>query len=317
MIKSFIKILFMSFFISLGVTKVGLALTPTQPSNPYSDESFQLIKNYYLVNNQLPGFRVISNTQESFSTYKLQIVKLSVNQYPDVVFVLKMPLLISKPLPAVVLFSGFQTGAQAVQLVDDPKSVIYVGFEYPWPFNFSKQNAAWDWKRMESVPILMALTVLWLRQQAFIDQQKISIINVSFGNLFYPLAQRLLNEQGVFPKAIVFGYGGVEISEVIGHFLESKIGPWELALTKTLIQSQSWIFEPKFHLAHLNGPFLVVNGANDDVFPALSQQKLITGLPQQPQIVTIPGGHIQPDRPDLIRQFMNEVMGFLQKSDAL
>jgi len=304
------------FFVILK-TSLLFATTPLMPQDPYSDDSFNKIKDYYNISAGLPSYQLISRTEVVYETYKIQTIKLAINNFPDAVFVLKLPLVFNKPLPAVVLFSGYQTGAQAIQLVENLDSVVYVGFEYPWPMDVTLNSMKWNWKRIEVIPVLMAITLTWLSQSEIIDHQKINVVNVSFGNLFFPLAQRILNEQDIKMKAIIFGYGGVEISEVIGNQLKDKISAFELEMAKVIIQNQTWIFEPKYHLPYLKGDFLVVNGTEDEVFPRSSQQDLIKNLSFTPKIITLPGGHIQPDRTAIIKNFMNEVIKFLKEHNAI
>lgn len=312
----FVVRIFLSLFIFSNALKV-LAATPLMPQDPYPDVSYQLIKDYYQIQSGLPSYQLKEHSEVVYSQYKLTTVKLAVDGLPDVVFVLKLPLHVSKPIPAVVLFSGFQTGAQSLLLVEDSDSIAYVGFEYPWPMDMVNNVMKWDWKRVEMVPVLMALSLVWLYQHNIIDHQKISVVNISFGNLFYPLAQRILNDQGIFPKAVVLGYGGAEISEVVSSQLKNKISPFQLEMTKAIVQNQTWIVEPKFHLPHLHGPLLVVNGAEDEVFTSSSKQILIDNLTQTPKVINLPGGHIQPDRSDIIQKFMREVMVFLQENNAI
>lgn len=294
-----------------------LAVTPLMPQDPYSNESYQLIKNYYQIQNGLPAYQLKEQSEVVYDRYTMQTIKLAVAGLPDVVFVLKLPLHISKPIPAVVLFSGFQTGAQSLLLVEDSDSIAYVGFEYPWPLDMVNNEMNWDWKRIEVVPVLMALSLAWLQKDDIIDSKKISVVNISFGNLFYPLAQRILNDQGIIPKAVVLGYGGVEISEVVGAQLQNKLNPVQLGVAKAFIKNQTWIVEPKFHLPHLKSPLLVVNGAEDEVFSTTSKQLLIDSLTQKSKVITLPGGHIQPDRPDIIQNFMGSVIQFLRENKAL
>ena len=111
--------------------------------------------------------------------------------------------------------------------------------------------------------------------------------------------------------------GGAEISEIISHQLQNKINPLQLEMTKAIVKNQTWLVEPKFHLPHLQGPLLVINGAEDEVFSPASKQILIDNLTQAPKVITLPGGHIQPDRTDIIQKFMQEVMLFLKENNAL
>lgn len=287
------------------------------PSDPYSAEAFNQIKDYYNIKNGLPLYRVKNiQSQEEFSV-DIQTIRIGVEGFPDVVLVIKTPKNMMKPLPAIILFSGFQTGAQSIKLIQNPDSYIVVGFEYPWPIDFLSDSLKWDWKRMEVIPILMAVAISWLQNQPYIDVKRVNVISVSFGTIFYPLAQRILNESGRSPHSTVFGYGGVDISSVIGEALKIHLGQPELLITKLMIHAKTWFIEPKYHLSHLKGPFLVVHGAEDSVFPENSKQELANGLLDPKKIITLPGGHIQPDRPDIIDRFMKEVFTFLKSIDSI
>ncbi len=304
-------------FIIILFSNFVSAAIPSVPADPYSPEAFETIKNYYHVTDSLPAVQVSSIDTSVESEFVLQTVHLSVKDYPEVVLTLKLPKLFRPPLPAIVLFTGFQTGSQAVNLLGVPDKSIYVGFQYPWPLELSGSNLKWDWHRIEVIPILMSAALSWLHQQPFIDNTKINVINVSFGSLFYPLAQRLLNEHGIWPKTVVFGYGGVDIAEVIGHELRKNLGPVEQEVVKTMIRNQTWFVEPKYHVQHLKGPFLVINGEGDTVFPQTSREGLITRLAEPKKIVNLPGPHIQPEEKQVIHSFLREVEIFLRENEAL
>lgn len=287
------------------------------PSDPSSENSFKVIKSFYDIESKLPNYKVDSIVVKTEANFNLQIVCLKVEKFPDVILTLKIPLVFTPPLSAIILFTGFQTGGEAVNLVGVPEHSIYVGFQYPWPIGGKENSIVWDWHRMEVIPVLMAVGMSWLHEQTFINPDKINVVNVSFGTLFYPLAQRILNDVNIYPKTIVFGYGGAEISEVIGNELKAKVNPFELELAKVLIRTQTWFIEPKYHLPHLRGPFLIVNGESDTVFPEASKELLINKLPDPKKIVTLPGAHIQPDKELMIKDFLNEVEKFFIENQAL
>lgn len=284
---------------------------PAIPTDPYSDASYLVTKQYFGIADKQPQFRVLEvvNTLEE-NSYILQKVRIQVESWPVIELVLKLPRVFTPPLSAVVLFTGFQTGSQSVSLVGDPDNRIYIGFQYPWPIDFRNNSVVWDWHRMEMLPLYMSVALRWVYAQPFIDAHRVNIVNVSFGTLFYPLAQRILNEIDLYPQSVVFGYGGADISEVVGHHWQNKLGSVELSLLKQWTHLQVWFVEPKYHISHLRGPFLVVNGENDTVFPNISRNDLIGGLNGPRKVVTLLGPHIQPEEKEVIRNFLNEVAKF-------
>lgn len=317
-LKLFLKLI-ISFLFSV-VTFIPLdihAMPPAFPSDPFSDQSYEIIKNYLNINGKLPNFYLESIQTTIESEFQLQRHQIKVDGFPDVVLVFKLPKNMNQKLPAVVLFSGFQTGSQSVNLIGNSNNMVFVGFEYPWPIDLSKGSSVWDWKRMEVIPVLMTVALVWLYQQNFIDAEKINVVSVSFGTLFYPLALRLLQDFGFSIRTSVFGYGGVEISEVIGNELQKSLGQTEVLLAKWVIKSQTWFVEPKYHLKHLRGPFLIINGSEDFVFPQASKEELFKSLPEPKKHVLLQGSHIQPDNPELINSFMQEIFKFYLENQSI
>lgn len=290
---------------------------PVAPADPHSLEAFEKIKEFYKVSRGLPAFKIASIENKESSHFILQTIHLSVDGYPEISMTLKFPKTFRPPISALVLFTGFQTGSEAINLVGDPENSVYIGFQYPWPFKQKNGLVQWDWSRMQMIPLLMSVGLAWLHQQPYIDRTKINVVTVSFGTLFYPLAQRFLNDQGLYSKTTVFGYGGVDIPEVIGGELAKKMGANELEVSKVVIRQQTWFLEPRYHVAHLKGPFLVVNGETDTVFPTPSKAGLSDNLAEPKKVVSLPGGHIQPDKPEIIEAFMSEVKKFLTENKAL
>jgi hypothetical protein len=310
-------ILLSAFFIVNLYTVIGQALVPSMPQEPASEEAFSIVKDYYQIARGLPSYQVKSIQTQDKTNYELQYVQIGVADYPDVKMTLKLPKIRKEPMSAIVLFTGFQTGDQAVNLVGDSGDSVIVGFQYPWPVSIANGVVTWNWERMESIPILMAVGLAWLNHQPMINPHKINVVAVSFGTLFYPLAQRILNAYGIYSKTAVFGYGGVDIPEVIGNELAKTIGGRETEFAKSLVRIQTWFVEPKYHLSHLQGPFLIVQGEDDTVFPNLSKQGLSDGLRGFRKTVILPGAHIQPDRPEIIKSFMEQVAIFLKEHQAI
>ena len=184
------------FWYSLVPTQLfGLGKVPPLPADPYGEEAFKTIKAFYGLKKGLPRFSVASIESENHTHYRLQTVRLQIDNYPNISLTLKIPNQFRPPVSALVLFTGFQTGSDSIHLVGDPQDSVYVAFQYPWPILHKEGTIRWDWSQMQMIPVLMSVGLAWLHQQPFINKEKINVATVSFGTLFYPLAQRLLNEQ--------------------------------------------------------------------------------------------------------------------------
>ncbi len=295
---------------------IAASLTwPLPPADPSSLEAFNLIKKTYQIDDLLNNYKISKIESEINENFVIQTVHIQTSFTPEVVLVLKIPNApqIQKQ-SAVVLFSGFQTGADAIKLVEENNSSIFVGFQYPFPIDFKNASLNFNWDKLKVIPAMMAVALSWLHQQPFIDSQKINVVTVSFGSLFYPLAQRFLNEYNYYPKTTVIGYGGVDITGIILNHLKIKQGSFDEQVAKPLIHSQLWFLEPSYHIHHLRGPTLVVHAEEEKIFPIKSRNELNENLQEPKKIIILPGPHIQPDRPDLIKKFMSEVLSFISSN---
>jgi hypothetical protein len=176
---------------------------------------------------------------------------------------------------------------------------------------------SWDWSAFESIPLFMTVALHWLQQQNYVDTNRINILSVSFGSIFTPLALRWMAQLNIGIRTTTLGYGGGDIPLIIGNELRNYFGKTETEIFKILLTHQTWLYEPKYHVANLNGNFLIVHGQDDKVFPAESIAIFDQKINAAKTIVTLPGPHVQPDRKDLIAQFVQKVHAFLIEQDAI
>lgn len=296
---------------------------PQKPMNPESIEAFTKINTYYGIETGLPNYSVKEISDQLKDSFIYRSVTLTI-QSPilrdqnELKFFLKIPAVSSRPnYPAIALFSGFQTGQEAVDLIENQGENILLGFQYPMPINLNSHQWNWDWSSFESIPLLMTVAIHWLHQQNYINSSRINILSVSFGSIFTPLALRWMQMFNINIKTTILGYGGGDIPLVVGNELKNYLGKNETEIIKILLTHQTWIYEPKYHVAQLAGTYLIVHGQDDQVFPAESIAVFDDKILAQKKIITLPGSHIQPDRKDLIDNFIKIVREFLVEQNAI
>jgi hypothetical protein len=326
--KNFLKIpLIVPIALVLLLYSIFVFSMPKKPLAPDSAEAFAQINSYYGIDKGLPAYTEKSQNDQIKGDFIYRNVTLTINSpvlknTNEFTFVLKIPVQTTKlSFPVLSLFTGFQTGSEAVDLIENQGDNILLGFQYPMPLLQDGHQWSWDWTAFESIPLLMTITMDWLHRQAYVDNNKINILSVSFGSIFTPLALRWLQMFNIRVKTTTLGYGGGDIPLIVGNELKNYFGKNETGFFKILLAHQTWMYEPKFHVANLNsnlfGNFLIVQGEQDTVFPPESIAVFTEKIPAQKKVVTLPGTHIQPNRQDLIKPFIETVRSFLLEQNAI
>lgn len=297
---------------------------PKKPTHPENESSFSIINNYYGLENGLPLYSQVSTNdvqkgQFVYRKVKLKIENVILKDNPELQLLLKIPInSLHQAMPVIALFTGFQTGEQSVDLIEDQGENILMSIQYPMPLQQNHNYQwNWDWTAFESIPLLMTISLHWLQGQNNVDINRINILSVSFGSIFTPLTLRWLNHFGIRVRTVTLGYGGGDIPLVVGQELRKYLGSTETDIAKILLSHQTWVYEPKFHSPHIKGDFLIVHGQEDQVFPAESIAVFDQINSAEKVIINLPGPHIQPDRKDLILKFTETVKDFLITKHAI
>lgn len=227
----------------------------------------------------------------------------------DILFSIRRPLLQDKPLPIIALFSGFQTGKKALELIKDQSSSIIVSYEYPAAIN--KEDLSFDLEKLRVSSLQIAQLVAWLSEKKWVDSDKINLVAVSFGGAFVPLANQILIENNLIPASITLAYTGVDLSKVIANYFSQFIGSNEVNILETLASMYLWDIEPFYYLPQFRSDTLIVLAKDEKVFLETSIDLMIKTIPTEKTIIELPGPHIQPDRQDLIDKLIKSINDWL------
>ncbi|HSA83020.1 MAG TPA: hypothetical protein VLE23_19540, partial [Geminicoccaceae bacterium] len=176
-----------------------------------------------------------------------------------------------EPLPAVILVGGLRTGREALVHLRDLGRNAVITYEYPLrgddvrrgflPARLVAMRAA-----ALAVPRQLAAVVRWTRAQPWVDPDRVSLVGVSLGALALPAAQRMAAAHGESVGRSILAYGGTGLFDILRANL-ARDGP-------VVAHGAAWLgslalraLEPAFHLPHLEGEFLLINGRDDPRIP--------------------------------------------------
>ena len=224
-------------------------------------------------------------------------------------------------IPTVILLGGLRTGRESMKHVPDLGRNAIVTYEYPIDTQRWKRGSLFDRASLGhdavfAVPGQLATLIQWARAQPWSDPERISLVGVSLGALVLPAGHRLAALQGQAPKASILAYGGAGLGEILAANIKLQ-SDW-------LRTSLGWLFgralrpiEPAAHVPHLDGAFLVINGAYDEMIPQSAAEALHRITPEPKEIVVLPYDHIDPKDQHVVLEVLRVTRGWLARQGAI
>lgn len=244
--------------------------------------------------------------------------------------VLRRPADVSRPMPAIVLFGGFQGAARILDYIQTDRAVIRASFRYPWTapedvsllavpeilrgFGQAVRNT------FEGINKLVAL----LRARPDVDPQRIVIVGASAGAPFATIGGQ---REDVPAVIIVQGFG--ELADVIAHQFNLALVPDYGAWLKPL----SWLFarfivwftdlpQPEVAAGQLQPEqqLLMVTATDDKRIPAAATEALwqaIQASPAQATRMDLEGGHLRGYGDPEITRILSRAMDWMEQADIL
>jgi dienelactone hydrolase len=220
----------------------------------------------------------------------------------------------TRALPLVVLLGGHETGRDAVEIVGDPGQLVVAALDYP----YQGPDRVRGWRQgITVVPLIqrglldtppaISLALDWLERQPWVDRQKVEIMGVSLGAPFAAVAGALDRR---FRRVWII-HGGADNRTWLEHNLRNRVKNDRLragaaALVYLLTYGRS--FESGQWVARIAPRSLIVIGAQDDErLPRRLVERLYAAAGQPKELIWTKGGHINPDRPEIVRQLLEVV----------
>lgn len=232
----------------------------------------------------------------------------------------------SEPMPAVMLFGGFERGAAALDLVSPDRPTVMASFDYPLELpeqaSFSSVLRALRDARRGIRDSIAGIGALHSALQALpeVDPGRITVIGVSLGAPFAVIAAA---EHDIPGLAVIHGFG--EVPKVIAHQFvrrwEPERGPWVRPFAHGLARVLSLVagipdVEGGASRLRANQQVLMLIAADDELVPASASEALLSALHSsaaETESEVESGRHLtgagDPRIPDLLRRTERWLVG--------
>ena len=224
-------------------------------------------------------------------------------------------------LPVIILLGGLEIGRHSLSYIPKHGQNIIVAYEYPYRPRYWYQGHA-----IEQIPLIrhsvlivpaqVTQLVNWIKQQAWADTNRISLLGYSFGALALPAILRVMQKHNLRVQGVIMAYGGVNLYQIIKANL--KTIPSLLRAPLSFVASMAIRpVEPQEHLPYLEGPFLLINGQQDRQIPEPCWRSLHELTPQPKTIVILKAGHLHPKNKTLINTVIAKSYQWLKKRNLI
>jgi pimeloyl-ACP methyl ester carboxylesterase len=227
-------------------------------------------------------------------------------------------------LPVLLLLGGAGAGRQSLRYVEQHGANAILAYEYPYDAERVPHRQWYRGAALAQVPAIRRSVLAvpaqvrdltaWIGTQTWADAPRTALLGFSFGALFAPSVQQLLQRDGLRPAATVLAYGGADLGRMLRANL-GRVPAWSRAPLAWTIETLIRPVEPTRHLAGLEGRFLAINGLHDEQIPAECVQRLHAGLPPHAEIRLLDAGHLHPRRPELTREVAALAREWLLQAD--
>ena len=224
-------------------------------------------------------------------------------------------------LPTLVVISGFRSAHQNLERIPEPGANAIISYDYPY--------APREWKAASflgrtliarrvayRLPDDVAGLMAWVRRQPWADPNRISLAGVSLGAVALPVIRRRASATGQTDGPSVIAFGGVDLQALAAANL--KISPgWLRDIAAWAVWLMLKPLDPETHLTEISGPFLLINGSDDERLPPYSVARLRSLTPEPKTVITLDGPHIDGNRPEIIEKTVRLARVWLVSKGAL
>lgn len=218
------------------------------------------------------------------------------------------------PLPVVVLLGGYRTGHDAVDVIGHPGSMVIVALDYPYRGEFAMGSAGEIFSTVREVqqalldtPAAISVVLDWLQTQSWADTNRAELIGISFGTPFVAVAGAL-DER--FRRVWII-HGGAGNRGWIEHNLRKRVSSdWARPLVASLVHLLSYgnSFDTGDWVSRIAPRPVVIIGARDDrLLPEHKVEKLYRKANAPKELIWTQGGHVGPQRHDLVQLLLDIV----------
>ena len=220
----------------------------------------------------------------------------------------------SSPRPLVIILGGYGTGRHATELISTPQDVVIASLTYPYSGDKRMsgigllENIPHIQQAMLDITPAILLSLDYLYQQDYVDQQQVELAGVSLGAFFVAIPaaldkriRRVWFVQGAGDPETIFDYRMV-------HRIES---PWWRRQVASLIALLGNVHHltPERWVSRIPPRQVVaINSRQDTTFPVSSVKALHDAIQTPREIIWLEGEHVMPSRQNVVKQLTDLVL---------
>jgi len=222
-----------------------------------------------------------------------------------------------RKLPVLLLLGGHRTGRDAVALAGAPDGLVYAAIDYPYE---GSQRLRGGWQILRAIPGIqqafldtppaLSLALDWLLAQPWADPARTELVGVSLGVPFAATAGAL-DERF---RRIWLIHGAGDNHAWLEHNLREDFPvDWQRAVMTEVLYTL--IYAETFRTARWvraipPRPAVIIAAREDERLPPAALEPLPAVAAREPAVDLLwtEGLHIDPDRPQVIRQLLDLVL---------
>lgn len=216
--------------------------------------------------------------------------------------------------PLIVLLGGLQTGLDALRYVGETNGAIVAAVGYPYegprkPSALEFLRAIPDMRRaILDTPAALQLALDWLLEEYGVDRSRVELCGVSLGSPFACVAGGLDSR---FTRVWAI-HGAADPYAMLEHSLRSRVGwgPLRKLVARTLwVLADAPSIAPERYVGRIAPrPFVMINAESDERLPREAVLELYAAAREPRELVWLPGEHVDPKRPEIVRQLVEMVL---------
>ena len=227
----------------------------------------------------------------------------------------------SEPIPVLILLAGIKTDEETLKKIPGRGGNALIAYHYDYDKSTWKslsriRQALTVYRMTSEVADQIAALVEWVKDQAWVDPDRVNIAGGSLGAISLPMILRELQKRDIRLRTVTLAYGGAGIMTL--GYVSVRHRSKFLAVVVGLL---SWLFlrrlEPANHLPKLKGEFLVLSSPDDSLVPRRCSKLLEDLTPPPKTIIHMRGGHVNAREQKLLTEVVGVTQNWLTERGAL
>lgn len=264
---------------------------------------------------------VVRDAPTDSAGHRLEAVTVRSSSGMAVSMLVKRPV-DERPAPLVLILGGHATGRDAARLIPDTRGRVIVALSYPYagPHRMKGLEVlAWapDIRQaLHDTPPAIQLALDWLLQQPWVNVDEVHGVGASLGTPFMTVAAAL--DPRITHVWSVHGAG--RSRDLLAHNAKASMPALFAPLAGSLadvIVGGPYLTPEKWVARIAPRPFTMINAEADEKLPRPAVEALYAAAGEPRTLLWLPGQHVQPNRPEIVRALVTTVLERMEQAVSL